>query len=81
MKGNRNRLPYLLILYSFLLKYVIEYIYYSDKQGDSFPIESFPKGWFGKKKLYEKINGDIIDIIESLISYSKEQSKIEDDNW
>jgi Domain of unknown function (DUF4468) with TBP-like fold len=47
-------------------KYVISSIAYSDKQGDKFPIEEFPKGWFGKKKLYETINSEIKALITSI---------------
>ncbi|MBX2969410.1 MAG: DUF4468 domain-containing protein [Cyclobacteriaceae bacterium] len=47
-------------------KYEIKDLVYSDKQGDKFAIENFPKGWAGRKKLYETIDKDINSIIESI---------------
>lgn len=47
-------------------KYIITDLVYSDIQGDKFPIGSFPKGWFGQKKLYDTIDREISSIIMSI---------------
>ncbi len=59
-------------------KYEIKSLIYSDKQGDEFEIENFPKAWAGKKKLYEAINRDINLMIESLIKGMKSEV---DEDW
>lgn len=47
-------------------KITISNLIYSDIQGESFPVEKFPKSWTGKKKLFrildEKIKSIMIDL-------------------
>jgi len=62
-------------------RYVIEFLKYSDIQGDSFNLENFPKGWVSKGSLYKKVDEKIKNIIGSLIDYSKKQSTIENEDW
>jgi hypothetical protein len=58
-------------------KYLITDMSYSDNQNEKFSIESFPKSWVGKKKLYLKIDEEIIAMILSLKKYmtSKENNE------
>ena len=58
-------------------KYLITDLTYSDKQGDKFPIEAFPKGWAGKKKLYETIDREINLLIASIEKAMKSKA----DEW
>jgi hypothetical protein len=58
-------------------KYQITDLAYSDKQGDKFPIEAFPKGWAGKKKLYETIDREVNSIIASIEKSMKSKA----DEW
>jgi len=58
-------------------KYVITDLVYSDVQGDKFPIEGFPKAWFGKKKLYETVDGEI----NSLITSIEKGMKLKAEEW
>lgn len=58
-------------------KYLITDLVYSDKLGDKFPIERFPKGWGGKKKLYETINREINLVIASM----EKSMKSKTDEW
>jgi hypothetical protein len=50
---------------------------YSDIQGDKFPIERFPKGWLGQKKLYESVDGEINSLIRSIEKGMKSKA----DEW
>ena len=47
-------------------KYIITGFSYSDNQNDKFTIENFPKSWFGKKKLYTKIDEEVKSLIASI---------------
>ena len=59
-------------------KYLITGLTYSDNQNETFSIESFPKSWFGKKKLYSKVDEEIKTIILSLKKYMGSKEK---DEW
>jgi hypothetical protein len=41
-------------------------LYYKDVQNDQFYLETFPFGWGGKKKLYNTVNQNILEIINDL---------------
>lgn len=55
-------------------KYLITGLVYSDIQGDKFPIENFPKGWAGKKKLYETVDREINQLIGSIETSMKSKA-------
>ncbi|MFZ1806390.1 MAG: DUF4468 domain-containing protein [Cyclobacteriaceae bacterium] len=59
-------------------KYNITDLVYSDKQGDNFPIEQFPNGWAGKKKLYSSIDTNVSAIVLSIEKAMKSAKK---DDW
>jgi len=56
-------------------KYSITDLTYSDNQNEKFSIENFPKSWFGKKKLYLKVDEEINAIILSLKKYMSSKEK------
>ena len=47
-------------------KYIISQFAYADNQNNNFPIEDFPNGWAGRKKLYTKVNDEVNLIIQSI---------------
>ena len=75
-KGNfkinyYTRDPYISHTISILVKdgrfkYIITGFSYSDNQNNKFTIENFPKSWFGKKKLYTKIDEEVKSLIASI---------------
>jgi hypothetical protein len=59
-------------------KYLITQLSYSDNQNEKFSIENFPNSWGGKKKLYLKVDEEIMSIISSLKKYMSAPDK---DDW
>ncbi len=59
-------------------KYSITQLAYSDNQNEKFSIENFPNSWFGKKKLYLKVDEEIKAVILSLKKYMSSTDK---DEW
>src|SRR5690606_4091346 len=59
-------------------KYTISGFVYSDKQGDSFAVEQFPKSWSGKEKLYRAIDEKVRLIIKDL---TQGMNNKPEDNW
>lgn len=61
-------------------KYVISDLSYKDNQGYSFTLENFPKGWAGKKKLYQKVD-DKIKLLISDLKKGMTKSGSDDNDW
>lgn len=55
-------------------KYTISNFIYSDKQGSTFAIETFPKRWAGEKKLYRTLDAKTQRIITNLKNSMKTES-------
>lgn len=56
-------------------KYLITDLVYADNQGDKFPLENYPKSWFGKKKLFETVDNEVRQLIVSIEKSMKSKTE------
>ncbi|MCD4768675.1 MAG: DUF4468 domain-containing protein [Bacteroidales bacterium] len=60
-------------------KIVITDLKYLDIQGDEFNLESFPKSWAGKKKLYSTLDMNVKSILNDYKSHIN--NLVDEDDW